>query len=63
MKWDDQFGVLTIGTRDGTFPGMVEKRIFRVVLVDSDHGAGEGVTPAADKEIMYDGKEVKINIR
>ena len=63
IRWDDQSGVLTIGTRDGTFPGMVEKRVFRVVLVDSGHGVGEGITATADKEIMYEGKEIKINTR
>ena len=52
-------GVLTIGTRDGAFPEMAEKRIFRVVLVNSGHGVGEEVTATADKEVMYDGKEIR----
>lgn len=63
IRWDDQSGVLTIGTREGAFPGMVEKRIFRVVLVDSGHGVGEKVTATADKEVMYSGKEIRINTR
>ena len=63
IRWDDRSGLLTIGTREGAFPGMVEKRIFRVVLVDGGHGVGEEVTATADKEVMYDGKEIRINTR
>jgi alpha-D-xyloside xylohydrolase len=63
IRWDDQSGVLTIGARDGSFFGMIEKRIFRVVLVDGNHGIGEGITANPDKEVMYDGKEIKVNMR
>ena len=56
-------GVLTIGTRDGAFPAMAEKRVFRVVLVGSGHGVGEQVTTTVDKEVTYDGKEIRIKTR
>lgn len=63
IRWDDRTAVLTIGARTGSFPGMIEKRNFRIVLVGNGHGIGEGVTDAANKEIAYEGKEVKITVR
>jgi alpha-D-xyloside xylohydrolase len=63
IRWDDRSGLLTIGTREGAFPGMVEKRIFRVVLVGNGHGVGEPVTTTADKEVMYEGNEIQIGTR
>jgi len=63
MHWDDQSGALTIGAREGTFPEMVDKRVFRIVLVGRGHGVGEQVTSAADKEVSYEGKELRIKLR
>ena len=63
MRWDDQASVLTIGAREGTFPGMAEKRVFRIVLVGKGHGAGEAITATADKETTYEGKEIRVSLR
>src|SRR5262249_10732084 len=62
MRWDDRSGVLTIGTREGTFPGMLEKRTFRIIVVGKSHGVGEGSPNAFDKEIAYNGKELSIKV-
>jgi alpha-D-xyloside xylohydrolase len=62
IRWDESAGILTIGARQGSFPGMVEKRAFRIVVVGSGHGIGGEVTGAADKEIAYDGAEVKVSL-
>lgn len=62
IKWDDRTRVLTLGSREGTFPGMIEKRTFRVVLVRRGHGVGGEVT-SADQEVNYQGNEVRISIR
>jgi len=56
-------GTLTIGSREGSFPDMVEHRKFRVVLVSSGHGVGGDVTGSANAEIDYDGKEVQTTVR
>ena len=63
MRWNDSSGVLTIGTREGSYTGMVEKRTFRVILVGSGRGTGVDVTDHAEKEIAYDGREVSVNFR
>jgi alpha-D-xyloside xylohydrolase len=63
VHWDDRKSSLTIGSRQGSFPGMIEHRKFRVVLVASGHGVGLDVATAIDAQIDYDGKEVQTTIR
>jgi hypothetical protein len=41
---------------------MVEKRPFRIVVVEGGHGIGGEMTGKADREIPYDGKEIKVNL-
>ena len=63
IRWDNKDGVLTLGARQGSFPGMAMKRVFRVVLVRKGHGVGEGITPQPDREVTYGGAELKIKLR
>ena len=63
LHWDDRTSSLTIGSRQGSFPGMIEHRKFRVVLVESGQGIGVDATGAANAEISYEGKEVRATIR
>jgi alpha-D-xyloside xylohydrolase len=63
IRWDDRAGRLTIGAREGSFPGMIEHRKFRVVLVSIGHGAGAEITGSANAEIDYDGKEIEATIQ
>ena len=63
MRWNDSAKVLTIGTREGSYPGMIEKRTFAIVLVGSAHGMGGDVTAKADKEVAYEGKEIRVTIQ
>jgi alpha-D-xyloside xylohydrolase len=62
FHWNDSTGVLTIGAREGSYPGMIEKRGFRIVLVGNGHGIGGEVTSKADKELNYEGTEIKVNL-
>jgi alpha-D-xyloside xylohydrolase len=61
LSWNDQAKTLTIQNRNGTFPGMLEKRTFNVVLVKENHGIGVEFADKIDKAIVYDGfmKQVK----
>jgi alpha-D-xyloside xylohydrolase len=63
LHWNDGSSSLTIGSRQGSFPGMIEHRQFRVVLVAGGHGMGSDVTSAVNAEINYEGKEVQTTIR
>jgi alpha-D-xyloside xylohydrolase len=60
IRWDDAAKKLTIGDRSGKFPGMLEKRTFRVVFVGSNHGAGIAATSQPDKVVEYSGSQVTV---
>ncbi len=61
IRWNDVDKRLTIGTRQGTYPSMLQKRSFKVVLVSSNHGAGLQPEVHADRNITYNGKAVSIS--
>jgi alpha-D-xyloside xylohydrolase len=61
IHWNDAAAVLTVGTRVGSFPGMLDKRQFRIVLVAKDHGVGESVSANVDREVTYKGKELQVS--
>jgi alpha-D-xyloside xylohydrolase len=60
MRWDGAKKVLTIGNREGEFPGMAKEQRFRFVLVREGVGVGPEVAKKADVEIEYDGKAADI---
>ena len=60
FSWDDVSHILTIGDRTGTFPGMLEKRTFRVVFVSENHGVGSALTENTDKTVQYSGKKISV---
>lgn len=62
FSWDDQRQVLTIGRREGSFPGMLKNRKFRIVKAGRSKGTGDTWTPDADKVVTYHGKEMKIHL-
>ena len=55
IHWDDANRTLTIGDREGSYPGMAAGHTFNVVLVGSGHGAGGEATGTPDKTIHYTG--------
>jgi alpha-D-xyloside xylohydrolase len=55
LHWDDAAKTLTFGAREGSFPGMLAKRAFRVVVVGEGHGVGIGESATAEKTVEYDG--------
>jgi len=60
LSWDDSTNTLTIGDRIGSFPGMLEKRTFRVVFVADNHGIAGGLTETVDKTVEYSGKKITV---
>ena len=62
IRWNESASVLTIGGREGSFPGMAGKRTFRIVAVASGRGIGGEATSDADKEITYEGAEIKVSL-
>jgi len=61
IEWDDAARKLTIGAREGEFPGMLENRKFHIVYAGEDHGAGVELSKEADAIIEYSGKAVTIS--
>ena len=62
LSWDDQKRVLSFSDRQGTFPSMVQKRQFKIVLVSKGHGVGMEETPSPDKVVQYEGKAIHIQL-
>jgi alpha-D-xyloside xylohydrolase len=60
LRWDERKGILTIGARVGSFPGMTKRRTFRVVWMAPGHGAGISPAAKADGEVVYDGRAVTV---
>ena len=60
LKWDDARRTLTLGRREGTFPGMAATRRIELVIHD---GTGEGdvfaATPA--RTAVYSGEPLTIS--
>lgn len=63
LRWDDRNSVLTIGERQGSYPGMIEHRKFSIVLVSESHGTGADPTRTPNAEINYDGRQIQQTVR
>jgi alpha-D-xyloside xylohydrolase len=60
IRWDDAKHTLTIGARQGSFPGMLERRAFNIVWVGPGHGVGVSPSATVDKTVAYDGTAVTV---
>ena len=59
IHWDDATHTLTLGGRDGSYPGMPAGHTFNVVMVSSGHGVGPDATATPDKTIQYTGSKTE----
>lgn len=55
FRWDDARRELTIARREGTFPGMLKKRTFNIVLMDAQSADGDR-PQRATRTVRYSGK-------
>ncbi len=60
IAWDEAAQTLTIGARQGSFPGMLSEQTFRVVFVRDGHGAGIGTSGQADRVVRYTGQKLTV---
>ncbi len=63
FSWNDKMQQLTISDTKGSFNGMLQKRVFNIVLVDGVHGSGIAATTKFDKTIVYIGKAITVTIK
>ncbi len=61
FTYDQQRHTLTIGQRQGTFPGMLQQRTFNIVKVDPQHPVGYD-PDAKGRVVKYNGKAVKVKL-
>ena len=60
ISWDDAKRTLTIGKREGSFPGMLSERGFEVVFVSKAKPVGFSFAQKADKTVRYRGDAVEV---
>lgn len=60
IDWNDGTHTLTIGAREGSYPGMPRQHRFNVVVVGENHGAGGQETQSADRSVEYSGAAVTV---
>lgn len=62
FHWENAKRILTIDDRQGSFAGMLQKRTFNIVVVDTTKGYDIGLTANPNKSIAYSGQKVQIKL-
>ncbi len=60
FSWNQAKRVLAIGKREGKYPGMINARTFRVVVVSREEPAGFGAISKMEKTVKYVGEKVTV---
>jgi alpha-D-xyloside xylohydrolase len=60
LTWDDSAGTLTVGSRKGSFPGMIAERLLNIVLALPDQNAGLKAGSDDVKSVSYTGKSIQV---
>ena len=63
LRYNQADHVLTIGNREGEFPGMLKSRIFEIFWIHSTGHAGLDFESKPDTTVTYDGKEQSIKMQ
>jgi hypothetical protein len=53
---------LIIGKRQSSFPGMLNDRTFKIILVSPTKGTGVSIAKNPDKTVQYNGNEQTIKL-
>ncbi|HTI11560.1 MAG TPA: TIM-barrel domain-containing protein [Puia sp.] len=62
FRYDQASGTLTIGHQDGSFPGMLKQRTFRVIWVSKSKPAPFPSDGPADLTLTYKGEQQQLHI-
>lgn len=62
ISWNETQGRLTIGQRDGKFPGMRKERTFHIVWVRPGRGTGIPSSIEADARVQYRGSAITLSV-
>ena len=55
LAWNEAKGELSIGAREGAYPGMLAEREVRVRFINGPRGDNGALEPGADVTVTYDG--------
>jgi alpha-D-xyloside xylohydrolase len=62
FQWNDATRTFSVSKRQGSYPGMINERIFNIIVVGRSKGSGVGLVQAPDKTIQYNGQEVIVKL-
>jgi alpha-D-xyloside xylohydrolase len=62
LDWNDRTHTLSVGKRQGSFPGMIKVRTLRVFLVREGNGVGIGSQSNPDALVRYYGSAQVIKL-
>lgn len=60
LKWNEKTGELSIGAREGSYPGMQAKREVRARWISGPRADAGALEPATDATVQYDGKAITV---
>jgi alpha-D-xyloside xylohydrolase len=63
IRWNQAGGILTIGKREGSFPGVPAERTFDIVSVSKARPVGFAFSPKPERTVHYKGDAVQIPLR
>ena len=61
LAWNDATQTLSVGARQGSFPGLIAARELRVLLMAAGQDAGSASTPGQVKTVVYSGKPLEVS--
>lgn len=62
MSWSEATHTLTIGKRKGSFPQMLAKRRFEIVVTSKSAPVGYSATPKPVKTVSYEGAAITVKL-
>lgn len=62
LQWNEATKTLTIGSRSGSYTGMPNERVFKIVYVSQNYGAGIASTENVDRTVTYRGFAIQIPV-
>ncbi len=62
FTWNESKRTLTIGQRNGSFKGMIKKRVFKVVVITPDSNPGDQSAVKINRKVTYKGKAVTVKL-
>jgi alpha-D-xyloside xylohydrolase len=62
LRWTDARRTLTLGAREGSFPGMLEARSVEIVLVTATRSVPFSFRSVAQRTLRYEGAELEVQL-